>query len=354
MKKLLYLFTFSFLSFQLSATHNMAGDISYIHVSGFTYKIIIRTFTNTVNTTADRCDLMVHFGDGDSAITPRINGASTFCPGTADGVMVNSCNGNVKYSIYEINHTYPGIGTYTISMNDPNRSPGICNIPNSVNQSFAIQAILVISPFLAGNNSVQYTAMPITCDTINKISYYNPLAVNADADSLVFELDTPLVVTGSYFFPTASSSFTINAGTGLVTWNTPTTLCVYVYQIKISEYKKLSGASNYYFIGSTTQEVWSTTIISTAINENNNKESAFIFPNPANESITIGYNKSLDSENKIEIKNVLGQTIKQINTNEINNSKNSVDINIQELPTGVYFIQFKIDNKLICKKFIKN
>ena len=50
------------------ATHNRAGEITYQWISGYTYKFTVTTYTNTFNTTADRCEVTVYFGDGDSAV----------------------------------------------------------------------------------------------------------------------------------------------------------------------------------------------------------------------------------------------------------------------------------------------
>ncbi len=97
MKKLFSFFLLSILSFSASATHNMAADISYQHVSARTYKIIVTTYTNAdpATTSADRCQLTVYFGDGDSAVAPRVNGSSFgLCSGSIpDGEPLTNCFG---------------------------------------------------------------------------------------------------------------------------------------------------------------------------------------------------------------------------------------------------------------------
>lgn len=153
MKKLLIAFLLIFPVSFASATHNMAGDISYTHISGYTYKITVRTFTNTSGTSADRCELIMYLGNSDSVIVPRTNGPSIICPATHDGVMISACASGVKYNIYETMYSFAAPGAYFISVEDPNRSAGICNIPNSVNVSFFLQAELVINPFLGSNNA---------------------------------------------------------------------------------------------------------------------------------------------------------------------------------------------------------
>ena len=95
-----------------------------MHLSGNTYKITIQTYTNTFVTTADRCELMVYFGDGDSASAPRMNGPNALgCASGHDGVMIGACLGpNVKYNVYETTHTFPGTGDYIITMEEIGRA----------------------------------------------------------------------------------------------------------------------------------------------------------------------------------------------------------------------------------------
>ncbi|MBK7181823.1 MAG: hypothetical protein IPH89_02235 [Bacteroidetes bacterium] len=60
MKKIIFtLFLFLISIVGAFATHNRAGEITYKHLTGNTYKITITTYTNTFNTTADRCELTV-------------------------------------------------------------------------------------------------------------------------------------------------------------------------------------------------------------------------------------------------------------------------------------------------------
>ncbi len=72
-----------------------------------------------------------------------------------------------------------------------------------------------------------------------------------------------------------------------------------------------------------------------------------IYPNPAKDVLLI----DLGSANAayLDILNIHGQ---RMLTLELNNSNKSVDIS--ELPKGLYFVQFKIQNKTLCKKLMKD
>ena len=101
------------------ATHNRAGEITYQYIGDvshpFKYRVTVTTYTNTYLTQADRCDLIVYFGDGDSAIAPRINGPNSLCPGSHDGIMIlpntklNNCwmvNKKTRFVFYRFNYFF--------------------------------------------------------------------------------------------------------------------------------------------------------------------------------------------------------------------------------------------------------
>src|SRR3989344_3341083 len=156
MKKLLLSIFVLLIGFSNSfATHNRAGEITYRYIGTgalpYNYEITVKTYTEWVGPSGtDKCELNVHFGDGDTAIVPRVNGSSFNCPSSADGVLLLP---DTRYNVYVTTHNYDGPGNYIITMEDPNRNGGICNIPDSDNKSFFLRSELVISPFLGQNTS---------------------------------------------------------------------------------------------------------------------------------------------------------------------------------------------------------
>ncbi|MBA3971462.1 MAG: T9SS type A sorting domain-containing protein, partial [Bacteroidetes bacterium] len=243
----------------------------------YKYRITITTYTKYIigASNTDRCDLVVYFGDGDSATAPRVNGPSADCP-TADGQMIAS---TTRKNIYQADHVYPGNGSYLIFFKDPNRNSGICNIPSSGSTTFYLQAELIISSFLGNNTGCGYNEVPVIYDTVGVIAYYDPLVTDSDGDSLFYELIQPFYAPG-YTYPSANISFTINANTGTVTWDTPVMICNYVFDIRISEWRNLAG--NYYYIGSTMQEIYAQVTPYTEINDAEIQHiSVTASPNPA-------------------------------------------------------------------------
>src|SRR6218665_263455 len=237
------------------ATHNRAGEITYRWISGYTYKITVTTYTNTYATTADRCELTVYFGDGDSAVAPRVNGPSVLCPTTHDGVMVAT---NTKLNIYEVVHTYGGPKPYVITVEDPNRNAGICNIPNSVNTSFFLRTELIINPFLHANSSPVLLNPPIDQACIGECFEHNPGAYDVDGDSLYYSLvtcyagGTPIP---GFVLPPNMSLNSIDHTTGDLLWCSPDQICQYNIAILIEEWKLLSGTHLRYYCGSVLRDM---------------------------------------------------------------------------------------------------
>ena len=213
------------------ATHNRAGEITYTWISGYTYQVTLTTYTRA-SSPADRCQLTIYFGDGDSCVANRNNGTSDpygscYPYGATQGVLIAP---DIRLNTYSCEHTYPGPGNYWLYMQDPNRNEDIDNIPNSVNIVFYVHSLLVINPFLgsAHNNSVVLLNPPIDNGCINKCYFSNPGAYDVDGDSLSFKLVSCLGENGTsiagYTLPPSSGNpISIDSYTGEVKWCSPPT-----------------------------------------------------------------------------------------------------------------------------------
>ena len=169
--------------YKLSATHNRAGEITYEQIGDLTIRATIVTYTRTSSFAADRDSLTLYWGDGDSTHVQRSNGNGFELPN------------DIKKNEYVSEHTFPTRGTYTMSVEDPNRIAGILNIdfPNSVNIRFYIETTFtLLEPRFQGrNNSAILLQPPIDIACIGQVYTYNPNAYDVDGDSLSYELVTP-------------------------------------------------------------------------------------------------------------------------------------------------------------------
>jgi gliding motility-associated-like protein len=269
---------FSFIILLISlngfATHNRAGEIRYKRIAPFTnvvggvtvpvfnYSITIITYTDDGNGIADRCEDTVYFGDNQRGIAKRINGTASCGPGCAacGDVILPDPSFRVKINIYTIQHTYSGAGTYTIQMFDPNRNAGVNNIPNSDQQPFYLESVLVITNFSGANSSPEFNNPPTDRACQGQCFYHNPAAYDVDGDSLSFEITTSRGQGGEtvpgYSFPNpgVGGTYNIDAVSGLLTWCSPQVKGQYNIAFIVKEWRKNTSGS-YTLIGAVLRDM---------------------------------------------------------------------------------------------------
>jgi len=217
---------FLFGSVDVYATHNRAGEITYVKKGPFTYEITLITYTYT-KAIADRPQLDIQFGDGTYATVNRI-----------EEVILPDF---YKRNKYVVTHTYPGAGTYEILMQDQNRNEGVLNIPNSVDIVFAVKISLQINPYLAANSTPIMLNPPIDKAAKGQIFIHNPNAYDPDGDSLSYKLTVCLGDNGnpiaSYTYPPAKNSLRVDPINGDLIWDYPETLGIYNVAMEIEEWR---------------------------------------------------------------------------------------------------------------------
>jgi gliding motility-associated-like protein len=237
---LLSLFTTS-----LWATHNRAGEITYVQTGSTSIIATITTFTRASSIPADRDSLEICWGDGKCEWVRRVNG-----PVSPGGIPQGELFPNdTKKNLYIAEHTYPVLGRYTMWMTDPNRNEGICNVnpPNSVNVPFHIQTTVTLfnQQFNGPNSSPVLEQPPIDIACVGQPFEHNPNAYDPDGDSLSYELMVPMQALDTdvpnFIWPTminpVNNSLTIDRVTGDILWNAPQKACEYNIAIRIIQYR---------------------------------------------------------------------------------------------------------------------
>jgi hypothetical protein len=78
-----------------------------------------------------------------------------------------------------------------------------------------------------------------------------------------------------------------------------------------------------------------------------------IYPNPSSGNIVIHASSNLEIEN-IRIQNLIGEVVKSFNSKIYLTNNDQVDIDISQLPNGIYFIALNSQNSVSIKKLVKN
>ncbi len=226
MRKSIILAVLAFNFLVLSATHNRAGEITYVQISDLTYEFTITTFTYTLSL-ADRQQLDVNWGDNSISTAQRIEKVT----------LPNFYRRNV----YKINHTFPGPGVYRVVVQDPNRNLGVKNIPNSVNVVFSIATIVSVNPSMGFNSTPVLLNPPYDKAALGYIFIHNPAAYDPDGDSLSYQLTVCTREDGkpieNYTLPPATHYLRVDSITGDLIWNTPADTGKYNIAMEIQEWR---------------------------------------------------------------------------------------------------------------------
>ncbi len=213
------------------STHNRAGEITYKHISGLTYEFTVTIFADPNSPAISRKEIEINWGDNTKADSLIVS------PNTVDVVP-----GSVVKRFWTSRHTFPGPGSYRVSVTDLNRNGGVDNISNSSSVPFYIESLLRISPIgNFFNNSVELRNDPIDDACVGQTFVHNPGAVDQDGDSLAYSISPSYGLNGDvapgYFFPPASTSISVNPQTGDLVWQNPTQAGLYNIAILIKEYR---------------------------------------------------------------------------------------------------------------------
>lgn len=235
--KILFILLSVFLIQHAFATHNRAGEITYRHITGYTYEFTVTTYTKLSGESegADRPRLQIVWGDGNADSIDRIS-------------RIPTQYADVFQNIYRMYHTYTGPGRYIVSMADPNRIDNIINMTNSVNTVFYIEdTVIILNPNNVGyNSSPTLFNQPLDAANVGQRFVHNPNAFDIDGDSLVFTLIPPkqsqTANVNGYLYPNQirsglNNQFNINANTGEIIWEYPQLTGIYNIAILIKEYR---------------------------------------------------------------------------------------------------------------------
>lgn len=161
--------------------------------------------------------------------------------------------GELKRVTYSGVHTYSGPSTFTMFVSYKVRSLNVNNVPLSLIMDIYAEAELVVSPFLPGLESPKFLESPRlnVCRGLDNV--LNHSAFDGNGDVLVYSIVPCRGENGDpisgYFYPPASSQFTIDPATGILLWDSPLQRGFFNYAVKVSKFR------NGIFIGSVMRDV---------------------------------------------------------------------------------------------------
>lgn len=230
-----------FFTGDLWATHNRAGEITYVQTGDLTIRATVTTYTKASSIAADRDSVEIRWGDGTSQWVVRSNG------GGQGDLLPN----DTRLNFYIATHTYPGRAQYTISMTDPNRNGGILNVnpPSSENVMFHLETTFTfLNPQFQGyNNSPRLLRPPTDIGCVGQLFVHNPTAYDIDGDSLAYELIVPFqdrnLPVPNYLFPNQinpgpNNMISLDPVSGDFRWMSPQVPGEYNIAILIKEYRQ--------------------------------------------------------------------------------------------------------------------
>jgi len=229
-KRIFFLIFFSLGVLSLFATHNRAGEITYRYISGLTYEITVNIYSDPRSAAFQRQEVVINYGDNTGLDSIRVDSIASRAPD------------NVSKRIWKVRHTFPGPGSYTISVTDPNRNGGVDNIDNSVGVPFYIKCLLRISQLgNLRNNSPILLNDPLDNACAGRRFVHNPGAIDLDGDSLAYEISPSfgnggLTAPGFTFPPSTNSTF-VDPITGDLIMDVPNAIGTFNVAILVKEYR---------------------------------------------------------------------------------------------------------------------
>jgi hypothetical protein len=81
-------------------------------------------------------------------------------------------------------------------------------------------------------------------------------------------------------------------------------------------------------------------------------EGVKVFPNPASTVVNIQFNLTSTQDMNVSISNALGQTVREVNTGNLNAGLHNFTVNTADLAAGMYFINFTDGQNVVTQRFV--
>ena len=230
MKKILLLTGLIMCAIGTFASHLMGGQITARQLNGLQYELTLTLYRDTLGIPISNETLKIK--STDTAVVFNVSRV------ISKPSAVSMPNGVEEYT-YIDTITLPAATTYSIEYSNCCRNFAILNMSQPGGENLFLTTNLDASGV---NSTPEFLNRPITSAQLNTLFTYNPLPFDADGDSLVWSLVTPLGMNGSpvngYVMPSADTSqlFVIDSITGQISWM-PNLMGHFVASILVEEFR---------------------------------------------------------------------------------------------------------------------
>ena len=218
-----------------NASHLMGGELTAEYIGNNDYVVTLKLYRDMLGVPAPTIGIVAVL-DHNGALVSNLN-----LPVDTSYQMVGPYG--VEVWCYSDTVTLSSsIPSYTLTYDNCCRNAAILNSASPSSESFFLSSTFATFGTTADNSTPVFLAPPVAFVPNNQAWQYNPLPFDADGDSLVWSIDTPMnavnVPIAGWVTPFADPAgpFSINSHTGEVTW-TPNTLGNFVASFLIDEYR---------------------------------------------------------------------------------------------------------------------
>lgn len=279
----------------------------------------------------------------------QLNGSTI--SGATDATYSASAAGNYSVEISNANDCHSSSNTISVTVNE-NPTVDIFALGTSVCLHDTLTLVASGAQdytWQPGNVSGQ--AIPVSPDIPTTYSVVGTDANGCtDDDSISIEvLPLPLVSLGIDTTVCDTVNFTLNAGSGFVTylWSTGDTTPITTVSVTNTYWVLVQDTNGC----SSADSIEVTVDICTGVQVVTGEYGIYLFPNPTNGSFVLSFANPSSQKVRVELENMLGQTVQHIYEGE-SATQFTKEFNAGALPSAMYYIKVYIGREVTTKKLL--